>query len=877
MGVRDLSMIGMQLPEGMSHAQFNNNPGNIKCAHPNGKPTDYAEYLKSIGVPFEVGTKAKDGGYFFHFPDAKTGYEAAQRFWLETKDWMVWDYGGMTLDQALRKYSGGGYDIEKLQQGAEGRIDDIDGSTNIMEITDEQWARIMNEQTRWEDVNYYNKIKEENISVNINGRIYDYQRADGTTATTDAGNTVDQDIPDLGKTEKTDKTEKKKKLGTVTQEMIDYMGDSGADLGIKRLQDGEPATYDLSDEERTILGNFTIDGSVGEGEAAVKDQNGNIVAKIKGNQLIGVDGNNEVPLGTYVDNGDGTYSFKKGPLYSVAMLRATDEQKKIIETFQKTAENNPNFAKTIINASQGTDTLSGEDLVTAASTLPAAEGQPVTDPEDAIEVKKEYETLEDFYGDFVGPDGRAVYLGDEEDAQNAVKPGDAVRIGGKLFGVTSGGLVLIQENGDFPQDKEKQQTISFSEIANGTANLDDIDVSKQNEILETRTITTSEPRQQMMTKDLELNGYYTIAKGATSRGDNVIGGQSGVVQLVKIEDAKGFGNKYTFVNQRTGESFQVSDMDLLGSNALLVPTQYELDNKETFEFGENERIVVTNTETGDEYVLGEDPDGTKDTTTDEDLDKTDVKVETTDDGTGEGDDGKGEGIQTAIENAGAIGQSLLQTAGAVLDGIGGPGAIISYVMGKQGLDAAMKEVEPMQKAELSPMFMQHLRQSRELSKRGFHPDQEREFQNELDKAYQVGLENAVRGTGGDRAKFLAQSGVLDAQRSAALIDYAAKDAELQNANLEKYENMMLFKENFDIQRTEEQRAEDLERQIKDKEAAAGFVGSAFSSLMNSYASMNTNAIMQNMGQGLTNLFNPITNMQTGQNPFAFLNQNKENN
>ena len=44
------------------------------------------------------------------------------------------------------------------------------------------------------------------------------------------------------------------------------------------------------------------------------------------------------------------------------------------------------------------------------------------------------------------------------------------------------------------------------------------------------------------------------------------------------------GNKYTFVNQRTGESFQVSDMDLLGSNALLVPTQNELDNKETFEF-----------------------------------------------------------------------------------------------------------------------------------------------------------------------------------------------------------------------------------------------------------------------------------------------------
>ena len=223
----------------------------------------------------------------------------------------------------------------------------------------------------------------------------------------------------------------------------------------------------------------------------------------------------------------------------------------------------------------------------------------------------------------------------------------------------------------------------------------------------------------------------------------------------------------------------------------------------------------------------------------------------------EGD--KPEGEITNLQRAGAIGKNLLQGAGALLDAVGGPGAIVSYIMGKKGMEAAMKEIEPQAMPELSPTFMQHLRQTKELAKRGFHPDQEREFRKELDTAYQIGLENAVRGSGGQRARFLAQSGILDAQRSSALLDFAAKDAELQSANQDKYEKMMLFKENFDLQRSEQQRAEDMARQREEKEAAAGFVGSAFTSLMNSYSNMNTSSIMNKMvNQGMQTIFNPNT-------------------
>jgi len=46
---------------------------------------------------------------------------------------------------------------------------------------------------------------------------------------------------------------------------------------------------------------------------------------------------------------------------------------------------------------------------------------------------------------------------------------------------------------------------------------------------------------------------------------------------------------------------------------------------------------------------------------------------------------------------------------------------------------------------------------------------------------------------------------------------------------------MLFKENFDIQRTDKQRTEDMERQIANKKAAADFTSAA---LTNVFSSLN---------------------------------------
>jgi len=67
---------------------------------------------------------------------------------------------------------------------------------------------------------------------------------------------------------------------------------------------------------------------------------------------------------------------------------------------------------------------------------------------------------------------------------------------------------------------------------------------------------------------------------------------------------------------------------------------------------------------------------------------------------------------------------------------------------------------------------------------------------------------------------------------------------------------MLFKENFDIQRTEKERAEDMERQIADKKAAAGFTSAAFTNLLSGFGG---SSLVPNPAPGTTSLLNSITN------------------
>ena len=195
-------------------------------------------------------------------------------------------------------------------------------------------------------------------------------------------------------------------------------------------------------------------------------------------------------------------------------------------------------------------------------------------------------------------------------------------------------------------------------------------------------------------------------------------------------------------------------------------------------------------------------------------------------------------LSDTLGGAASFADSAFTSASKILDGIGGPGALVSYVLGKRALKDAMQEVQPQKRADLSPLFYEQYRQSKELAKQGFAPNEERAIRERIDDAYQVGLENAVRGTAGNRARFLAQSGVLDSARSSALLNFAAQDDQLRRQNQKEFTDLMMFKENFDQQRSEQQRAEDMRLQLQDKSAAGQFAAQAFSNVLSGLSGNN---------------------------------------
>ena len=225
-----------------------------------------------------------------------------------------------------------------------------------------------------------------------------------------------------------------------------------------------------------------------------------------------------------------------------------------------------------------------------------------------------------------------------------------------------------------------------------------------------------------------------------------------------------------------------------------------------------------------------------------------------------------------MDSLGDIGNVLQQGLGIVNNirqNINNQDDLVMSALGKKAYAEAMKEIKPVEYEGLSDMFKQHLNQVRELSKMGFSPDEKQRARAEIDAAYGKGIENAVRGTAGDRAKFLAMSGVLDSQRQSALLDFAAKDAELNRANMDKYTKALSFSEEYNLNKSKAERAEELQLELQKKKGASDFAGKVFQSLQERaearrlapLVNMYKSSLLQGMTTGHTDLSTPniVTN------------------
>ena len=164
-------------------------------------------------------------------------------------------------------------------------------------------------------------------------------------------------------------------------------------------------------------------------------------------------------------------------------------------------------------------------------------------------------------------------------------------------------------------------------------------------------------------------------------------------------------------------------------------------------------------------------------------------------------------------------------------GLGGATAIISGILGAAAMRKATKPLEKDDLPQLSDAFLDYLEKNRELADRGFSVAEEAKAMRDINASYKLGVENLIRGTAGDRARFLAMSGQVDANRSRALLDFAAKDAQMNRINLQNYGKVLTYKEEHDVKNKMTLRTEKIQEQLRDKASAATFASEAFENML----------------------------------------------
>tara|TARA_R100001510_G_scaffold57799_1_gene68035 strand:+ start:6923 stop:9034 length:2112 start_codon:yes stop_codon:yes gene_type:complete len=205
-------------------------------------------------------------------------------------------------------------------------------------------------------------------------------------------------------------------------------------------------------------------------------------------------------------------------------------------------------------------------------------------------------------------------------------------------------------------------------------------------------------------------------------------------------------------------------------------------------------------------------------------------------------------------------RSTLGDLAGLVDGLGGVSSIIAGVMGARGFKESMKKIDVREYPELSSAFKEHLYQAQELAKIGFTPEEERAIRDDIDTAYRTGIENMVRGTAGDRAKFLASSGVLDANRSNALLKFAAEDAEVKRQNKANHTALLQYVEEYNTNKDIALRQEEMAMQLENKKAAGEFASSAFKYVMDGV--QNARAMKGPYGKYLEYMQNRMTGTNT---------------
>lgn len=149
--------------------------------------------------------------------------------------------------------------------------------------------------------------------------------------------------------------------------------------------------------------------------------------------------------------------------------------------------------------------------------------------------------------------------------------------------------------------------------------------------------------------------------------------------------------------------------------------------------------------------------------------------------------------------------------------------------GIHGLGKAMKEIDIGEEPQLSAAWQAYMSKAKELAESGLPAETKAQMRGELAKANNVGVRNVLRASGGSRAAFLANAGVLNANRVSGLLKMMALDADVKQKNFKHYGESLRYGEEHMRQSKEKTR----ELEYKEALRNAGTWGSLGSSLIGS--------------------------------------------
>ena len=138
--------------------------------------------------------------------------------------------------------------------------------------------------------------------------------------------------------------------------------------------------------------------------------------------------------------------------------------------------------------------------------------------------------------------------------------------------------------------------------------------------------------------------------------------------------------------------------------------------------------------------------------------------------------------------------------------------LLQYAVGKKSMDKALEDIPIEEGHKLDGAWHGYMNQMKELSSRGLSAEERFAAQNDLSEAYNLGVKNVARASGGSRATFLAGAGVLNANRVKGLLKLNAMDQATHRQNLQNYGKAVQY------QQTHDQREGEIDKRMAYNEA-----------------------------------------------------------